>query len=334
MVDLRPVALVFGVAAVLLLGSTAAAGYQERATVTVHEIDLQEDGDATWSLELRYQLSDEEVEEFREFQTRYEEGNVSLFEGLEEELSSLVAEAAESTGREMEARDFEREVSIEETLTGEAGVTAFRFTWMGFAEGNSVGDVFDTGGMVLADNQRLVINHPDSMQVDGASPEPDSWDGSTLVWEGERFFEAGQPSLELSEAIEPSDSGVDISRASIALLALVLLSGFGGGWLVSRSLRDGDRDRTNGEPEPHVSELDPMDDDVDVELLTDRDRIVQLLQDNGGRMKQADIVDETGWSKSKVSMLLSEMEEEDTVSKLRLGRENVIDLEDGTGSAS
>ena len=43
-------------------------------------------------------------------------------------------------------------------------------------------------------------------------------------------------------------------------------------------------------------------------------------------MKQAKIVDETGWSKSKVSMLLSEMEDDGDISKLRMGRENIISL--------
>jgi hypothetical protein len=62
------------------------------------------------------------------------------------------------------------------------------------------------------------------------------------------------------------------------------------------------------------------------ELLSDEDRVCKLLEENGGRMKQVDIVDETEWSKSKVSMLLSEMEEEGEISKLRVGRENIISL--------
>jgi predicted Rossmann fold nucleotide-binding protein DprA/Smf involved in DNA uptake len=60
--------------------------------------------------------------------------------------------------------------------------------------------------------------------------------------------------------------------------------------------------------------------------VPDEDRVVRLLEDNGGRMKQVDIVEETDWSKSKVSMLLSEMEEEGEISKLRVGRENIISL--------
>ncbi|ELY98317.1 hypothetical protein C482_12397 [Natrialba chahannaoensis JCM 10990] len=69
---------------------------------------------------------------------------------------------------------------------------------------------------------------------------------------------------------------------------------------------------------------DPLSED---DLLTDEDRVVKLIRENGGRMKQVNIVDETGWSKSKVSMLLSEMEDDGTISKLRVGRENIISLE-------
>jgi predicted transcriptional regulator len=59
---------------------------------------------------------------------------------------------------------------------------------------------------------------------------------------------------------------------------------------------------------------------------TDRELVLDILESNEGRMKQARIVDETGWSKSKVSMLLSEMAEEEAISKLRVGRENIISL--------
>ena len=59
---------------------------------------------------------------------------------------------------------------------------------------------------------------------------------------------------------------------------------------------------------------------------TDQELIVHILESNEDRMKQAKIVDETGWSKSKVSMVLSEMEDDGDISKLRVGRENIISL--------
>jgi uncharacterized membrane protein len=62
------------------------------------------------------------------------------------------------------------------------------------------------------------------------------------------------------------------------------------------------------------------------DLLSDNDRVLLLLQDNDGRMRQANIVHQTDWSKSKVSMVLSEMDDEDLITKLRIGRENIISI--------
>jgi len=70
------------------------------------------------------------------------------------------------------------------------------------------------------------------------------------------------------------------------------------------------------------------DEEIDLELLSDEERVEHLLEQNGGRMKQANIVKETGWSDAKVSQLLSAMADEGRVNKLRLGRENLISLPD------
>ncbi|WP_324758464.1 DUF7343 domain-containing protein [Haloarcula sp. GH36] len=83
---------------------------------------------------------------------------------------------------------------------------------------------------------------------------------------------------------------------------------------------------TDSEP-TGTDQPDPQEPAVpDEELLSDNDRVLRLLRENGGRMKQVDIVDETDWSKSKVSMLLSDMEADDEISKLRVGRENIISI--------
>ena len=59
-------------------------------------------------------------------------------------------------------------------------------------------------------------------------------------------------------------------------------------------------------------------------VLTDQDRVIRLLEEHDGQIKQQEIVERTDWSKSKVSRLLSRMEEQDTISRVRIGRENVI----------
>ena len=74
-------------------------------------------------------------------------------------------------------------------------------------------------------------------------------------------------------------------------------------------------------PPPAHTERRMPEDDL---LLTDEDRIYNLVREHGGRMKQATIVEETEWSKSKVSRLLSRMDEQGDINKLRVGRGNVI----------
>jgi len=70
---------------------------------------------------------------------------------------------------------------------------------------------------------------------------------------------------------------------------------------------------------------------IDPDLLTDEDRVKHILDERGGRMKQSAIVEEFGWSKSKTSRVLSRMTDDGEVEKLRIGRENVIDLVDDVG---
>ena len=86
-------------------------------------------------------------------------------------------------------------------------------------------------------------------------------------------------------------------------------------------------DEAADEPAPESGD-ETGSDGIDAELLSDEERVERLLDRNGGRMKQADIVKETKWSNAKVSQLLSAMEEEGRIDKLRIGRENLISFPD------
>ncbi|MGM0592200.1 MAG: helix-turn-helix transcriptional regulator, partial [Halobacteriota archaeon] len=61
-------------------------------------------------------------------------------------------------------------------------------------------------------------------------------------------------------------------------------------------------------------------------VISDDDRVINLLRQNEGQLRQGTIVSETQWSKSKVSRLLSRMDEEGQIVKISVGRENVIAL--------
>lgn len=61
-------------------------------------------------------------------------------------------------------------------------------------------------------------------------------------------------------------------------------------------------------------------------VVTDEDRVLNLIRENGGRLPQSRIIDKTGWSKSKVSRLLSKMEDNQQISKINIGRKNIVIL--------
>ncbi|MEA1931485.1 DUF7343 domain-containing protein [Halohasta litorea] len=60
--------------------------------------------------------------------------------------------------------------------------------------------------------------------------------------------------------------------------------------------------------------------------IRDEERIRRLLSAHEGRLKQSQIVEATDWSKSKVSRLLSSMEDDGEITRVRLGRENLVCL--------
>ncbi len=60
--------------------------------------------------------------------------------------------------------------------------------------------------------------------------------------------------------------------------------------------------------------------------VRDEKRVKQLLSTHEGRLKQSQIVEATEWSKSKVSRLLSSMEDDGEITRIRLGRENLVCL--------
>ncbi|WP_247731129.1 helix-turn-helix transcriptional regulator [Halovivax limisalsi] len=63
-------------------------------------------------------------------------------------------------------------------------------------------------------------------------------------------------------------------------------------------------------------------------LLSNEERVLELLEERGGRVKQQDVVAAFGWSETKTSEVVGELRAADAVSVYRLGRENVLALPD------
>ncbi len=76
---------------------------------------------------------------------------------------------------------------------------------------------------------------------------------------------------------------------------------------------------------------DAADDGPPPELLSNEERVQQVLENNDGRMRQQELVDETGWTEAKTSQVVGEMRESGALESFRLGRENVLKLPDDDG---
>ncbi len=69
---------------------------------------------------------------------------------------------------------------------------------------------------------------------------------------------------------------------------------------------------------------------IDFTGMEPEEALYALLCREGGKMKQSAMVTETGWSKSKVSRRLSNLEETERIGRVRQGREKVVFVKPGS----
>ncbi|SFG71101.1 hypothetical protein SAMN04488063_2742 [Halopelagius inordinatus] len=84
------------------------------------------------------------------------------------------------------------------------------------------------------------------------------------------------------------------------------------GWMATPA------DRTHGDGDDAESDVPRP--------ITREDEVVMLLEDAGGQMEQSEIVEHTDWSKATVSRVLSSMADDGKITKISLGRRNLITL--------
>ncbi|WP_247008881.1 helix-turn-helix transcriptional regulator [Halorientalis litorea] len=326
------------------------------ATFTV---EVHENGSARWTFSYYTSaLNASQQDDFREYARRFESRETDLWTNFQNRADALVSAGTNATGRNMTARNFRHAASLNDV--GNRGVVTMSFLWADFAQVQGdrvvVADVFD-GVFYIGPSQWLVFERGPGLRFDSTSPDPDAVSGGTLAesdtvtYYGEQQFPDNNPRVAFATdtAGAAEDGGGEAATTTggpesaggipMTLLGFaVLVVGLGAvvAWRTD-VFRSGDEGSVTAAPDDGsdagavatatsdaTTEAEPA--VPDEELLTDEDRVVKLLEESGGRMKQANIVEETEWSKSKVSMLLSDMEEEGDISKLRVGRENIVSL--------
>lgn len=63
---------------------------------------------------------------------------------------------------------------------------------------------------------------------------------------------------------------------------------------------------------------------VDEHDLPDEDKVLRLLVKRGGRVDRETVLDETGWSEDRLERVVDQMEADDQISAITVGRKRVI----------
>lgn len=336
---------------------------------TVTRISVRASGNATWAVAVRTRLeTEDEVEQYRAFQERFRNNTSRYLETYRERIRSVVDDAERVTGREMRATNFSASTDVQE-VPRRWGVITYRFRWTNFAaRPNStalvVGDVFQ-GGYYLDEDDIFSVEAPDGYAVATVSPAPDERDSGIVRWFGPHDFADERPraAFRATESGETTSSaGLDATTASDGteagmgsaggsdgipggLLVGVALVALGVGAAAVWRLRSGGPGRFwpsevgrlgssgvsrssdgGGFDEPAVT---PSHGDSET-VKIDTERVETLLRERGGRMKQAEVAEVLDWSPSKTSRVLSGLEDDGVVERVRIGRENVVDLSDAS----
>ncbi|MFB6282101.1 MAG: helix-turn-helix transcriptional regulator [Haloferacaceae archaeon] len=320
---------------------------------TTIEIDVRPNRSARWRITMTYALeSRNETAAFRRVAEDYRNNDTTV--GPRAALFRRIVDAASAaTGRPMAVRDVSRQARV----GGSTGSLSLSFLWTGMLErtGNRTIRLGDAVRLPanrtwidsLERGQTLVIRTPEGYSlVDSDAPSFELRNNSVVI--------SGPVRIDGTLAITYRRTGPTgpTGDAPWGVLAGLVIAGVlvaGAIFMRRRRPRPGDRPARDdaGRPDAPASgdaaggDGTGADADAgaadgptgteqapDPELLSDEERVERLLRANDGRMKQAAIVRETGWSDAKVSQLLSSMADEGRIDKLRLGRENLISLPD------
>ena len=244
---------------------------------------------------------------------------------------------------------------------------SFEWQGFASVDGETVtaGDALE--GFYLDNKTSLTVSWPSGYALESVDPVGSEPRERAVRWSGPLEFGTDQPRVAVAPAPEPTTTagtttsedtgsggnggdGGDGSTSSLvvpaavgALVAVVVLGV--GGWLYLR--QRGPEDDFGGTPGggdgagdgpgsggaggaagTETATGEAADDGPPSELLSNEERVEQFLESEGGRAKQQAVVEALDWTEAKTSQVVNEMQEDGTIEKFRIGRENVLKLPD------
>jgi hypothetical protein len=297
-------------------------------------VALQPDGDARWTVTYRVLLSDDnETAAFESLRddVRANPGNYTSRFGDRMRSTARVAENA--TGREMAVRNVS--VTAEKQELGRSyGILEYTFEWTSFAvvDGDTVRAGDAVAGLFLDGKTTLVVRWPEGYGLVTARPDPTPsvGDDRSVGWAGPVDFQSDEPVVVVREGAgdgggDGGASGLPTSAlAAVAVVAVGLLAAVA--WYrrgETAAAGDGADapDGTGGSGDTGGTDGEPPE-----ELLSNEEKVLKLVEERGGRLKQQEVVQELGWTEAKTSQVVRDLRDAGDLEGFRLGRENVLRL--------
>ncbi|MFP4218150.1 MAG: hypothetical protein ACLFR6_04850, partial [Salinarchaeum sp.] len=165
-------------------------GPQQTGTATPDltriSIDVADNGTATWRIEFRFELADNESQAaFDDLRADLQQDPQPYVDRFATRLTTTANAASNATGRPMAIENVSVSVA-EETLPTAYGVVTYEFTWTNFAAQSGeqlvVGDAIS--GLLLDSDTRLTVRWPAGVEATAVDPAPDQRSDNAVVWVG------------------------------------------------------------------------------------------------------------------------------------------------------
>lgn len=294
---MKPAIALLAVAITFLLSATvlAATDYVE------YNINIREDGSAYWTI-IHVTDIDTIVDSWEDFENR---------------LISTINNAKDRTGREMAPDVSSLEMSTQIHWETSSKTIKYIFSWENFSiveEGQiSIGDVFTENFFSLLYGEgELILTYPSGYLLRSVSISPNEMDQSTqtIHWYRTQDFLAGDYNLLL-------EAGVG-SNGVLNLFTVTILSSGGIGIMIITFLVFKQR-RKQKEKLSRLEEFPLLQ-----KSESDQDKILRLLESSGGNLKQSEVSARLGFSRAKTSLILSEMEKNSIVRRIKKGKTKIV----------
>ncbi|MFP3984800.1 MAG: helix-turn-helix transcriptional regulator [Candidatus Bathyarchaeia archaeon] len=283
---------------------------------TTLKIEVGTDGSGRWVIERRFLLkTEEDVAIFQQYISEFETQRAMYLEEFSNKTRRLVERASTITDRSMSAENFQIIIDLVETATASYGLVKYQYDWIGFAKLEdrriTVRDVFE-GGFYLYRDDVLIVHYPSEYALVAVSPEPDDTRDSDrmLIWYGRRNFGAGEPTVILQEKTLSATEILQGHLPLIIVLVLIAVAGVTVGfYFKSRKKRES---------------KSPLVQATREKMENDEEKVIKLLRSAGGQLYQSLIAKHCGFSTSKTSELLTNMEKRGVITRKQRGREKLV----------